>query len=167
VQGFSSEKLKQAIAFYKDHASANNEAFEAYLNRGGAALDPPRVSSSVERTSSAIPESQTLTEVPDSFQRSIAFEWEGMDRLLVGEILFKRGQGGGTFTVAIPDRSDNQCTGTYKYKTRTEGLWSMGCTDGRAASGTFIAHGQEKGSSGTGTDTNGKFVKFTVGSGRK
>lgn len=94
--------------------------------------------------------------------RSIAMEWEGIGELLAGEIHFTKGANGGTFSVNMPNRSAEKCTGVYSFKTRTEGIWSLACSDGRTANGEFRTHGTDAGSSGSGRDSEGKLVKFTV-----
>lgn len=105
--------------------------------------------------------------MPTVITRSVAFEWGGIDQLLVGEIQFKKGDRGGTFSVQMPSRNAERCTGTYTYRTNTDGIWSMACPDSRLASGEFITHGKNGGSSGTGKDTKGNKVKFTVAAERK
>ncbi|MBT6096238.1 MAG: hypothetical protein HOH04_15235 [Rhodospirillaceae bacterium] len=46
---------------------------------------------------------------------------------------------------------------------RTEGTWTLSCTNDMAASGTLKAYGSGKGSSGVGKDTKGNTVTYTLG----
>jgi hypothetical protein len=273
AQGFSEEKINQAIDFYKDNKTATNESFEAYLKGGSRQISSVTRSSDSETSESNTTSQQKrygslpsfindkgkrsydekylaknvdelhhkafvvaqdnswgwasgnysrvdavsyafarckkhsdgcrlydiddipvdgLSQVeaeswieskfgpaasnkPDGGRaidpylivRPVAFEWEGLDQLMVGEIQFKKGDGGGIFSVQMPNSESQNCTGTYRYKTKTDGIWNVACTDSRAASGTFITHGKNAGSSGTGKDTKGNSVKFTVAAERK
>ena len=55
------------------------------------------------------------------------------------------------------------CKGTYLMTENHTGVWSIACNNGMSASGTLIAYGSGKGSSGEGLDEDGNPVKFTMG----
>jgi hypothetical protein len=164
-------------AYYGIGRDSKGESFEIKF------FDAQKVVASIERTVPAVAsmiskdEQKTLSEVKattkinsnssDVIVRPIAIEWEGVSELLAGEIQFVEGAGGGKFSIRMPNRLGERCSGTYRFKSKTEGIWSIACNDSRAASGEFQTHGKDAGSSGSGLDTNGNKVKLTVGAKQK
>jgi len=94
-------------------------------------------------------------------RRPIAIQWEGKESLIAGEVEISS-KGRGKISVSLPDK-DASCSGTFAYTNRQAGIWTVACTSGEAASGTFKGRGSGKGSNGEGTDNNGRYVKFTIG----
>lgn len=94
--------------------------------------------------------------------RPIAVEWEGYVELIAGIIGYREADRGGVVRMQLPS-NDGQCTGNYQLFGHSEGTWSVACTNGLAASGTFKGFGAGKGASGSGTDVQGRKVRWTVG----
>ena len=94
-------------------------------------------------------------------KRPIAIEWEGKESLIAGEVEISSKERG-KISVSLPDK-DASCSGTFAYTNPQAGIWTIACTSGEAASGTFKGRGSGKGSNGEGTDNNGRYVKFTIG----
>ena len=92
--------------------------------------------------------------------RTIAVSWEGVDDLLVGEVRLSDTRSG-TIETEFPDKSA-KCSGRFELVTGPIGTWSLTCTNGLAASGRFVGKGPGQGSTGTGVDSKGRAVKFTV-----
>lgn len=94
--------------------------------------------------------------------RSIAVSWEGYSKLISGTIdLSPNASNPGSFKISLPN-NDGQCSGQTKQIDRRTGVWSISCTNGMSAAGTFEAYGDGKGASGTGTDSKGKEVRYTI-----
>jgi hypothetical protein len=112
--------------------------------------------------------SKTLQKLPDYvataniMDRSIAVSWEGYDTLFAGTIHELSNGANGTVAIVLPDNKGT-CRGTYQTKTRTQGTWSISCTNGLAADGIFTVFGSGKGASGTGFDKLGRKVTYTMG----
>ncbi len=102
---------------------------------------------------------QTTASVP-STTRTLAVSWEGVNDLLVGEAQLSDSRSGRIET-EFPDKSA-KCSGRFEIVTCAIGTWSLTCTNGLAASGRFDAKGPGQGSTGTGVDSKGRVVKFTV-----
>ena len=97
----------------------------------------------------------------DAEQRSIAVQWEGKESLISGYVKLPR-KNSGKINFTIPD-SEGDCSGMFAYSGGKKGVWSITCTSGETASGTFKPLGPGRGSTGIGTDNKGKTVRFTVG----
>lgn len=95
----------------------------------------------------------TLT--PD--QRAIAIQWEGEARPIAALVTISQSGDSGTISAKHPDGAA-QCAGTYG-----GGRWAIACTNGHSASGTFRALGVGRGSVGSGVDSKGRRVEFTLG----
>ena len=95
-------------------------------------------------------------------KRSIALQWEGIADLIAGEIHISESSGKGKIQATLP-RAQGSCTGQYQMVSRQRGMWSLACSNGLTANGEFDAFGAGKGSSGTGVDSDGNNIKFTVG----
>lgn len=94
--------------------------------------------------------------------RTIAVRWEGIAELMAGTVQFEERAGTGRVAFTFPDRSAT-CSGTFQAKDRASGAWSLACSNGKAASGSYKALGPGQGSVGEGKDVDGKAVQFTVG----
>lgn len=97
-----------------------------------------------------------------TMERAIAVQWEGYADLFAGTIREIGNGATGTVAIVLPN-NDGHCTGDYKASSRTAGTWSIKCTNGLAADGTYKAFGSGKGASGTGTDKKGRKVTYTMG----
>lgn len=94
--------------------------------------------------------------------RSIAVSWEGYEKLISGTVQLAPNQKTvGIFTISLPN-GDGNCSGQSKQVDRITGVWSISCTNGMSAAGTYEAYGDGKGAAGTGTDTKGKQVKYSI-----
>ena len=94
--------------------------------------------------------------------RPIAVEWEGYAELIAGIIGYSEADRVGDVRMLLPG-NEGQCTGNYQLFRYSDGTWSVACTNGLAASGTFKGFGAGKGASGSGTDVQGRKVRWTVG----
>lgn len=97
-----------------------------------------------------------------SSSRPIALQWDGYSNLIAGTVNLNQGKDGGSVALTLPN-NDGNCAGKYSMFDRTNGVWSLKCTNGMAASGTLTAYGTGKGSSGKGRDKNGNSVSYTLG----
>jgi hypothetical protein len=94
--------------------------------------------------------------------RPIALRWDGYSRLISGTVLLVPGGQRGSIIASLPD-ADGTCSGIFEYTSTRAGQWAMSCTTGLAASGKFEALDNARGLTGSGTDTKGNSVAFTVG----
>ncbi len=70
---------------------------------------------------------------------------------------------GGTVSFTLPGNAST-CRGSFLYAPgRLSGRWSAACTNNLTASGSFESLGSNKGFKGTGQDSKGRAVTFTVG----
>ena len=91
-------------------------------------------------------------------------EWEGYGKFITGKLELNQNKDGGTISLQLPN-NEGDCTGNYKFGTKSKDTWALACTNGMAASETFEAFGKNKGSAGKGTNTKGRKVKYTIGAG--
>ena len=96
--------------------------------------------------------------------RPIALRWDGYASLVSGTLSLVDGATRGSINAALPG-GDGQCTGAFEYTTANVGNWSVLCSNGMSATGTFEAFGRGKGSADKGKDLKGNAVEFTVGAG--
>ena len=95
--------------------------------------------------------------------RPIAVSWDGYSDLISGEIVFlKSAPGTGNVKITLP-KGDGTCSGRSKAIQPSNGVWSLSCTNGMSAAGTYESYGDGKGESGAGTDANGREVRYTIG----
>lgn len=94
----------------------------------------------------------------------IAIRWDGYAALISGNVALQESGTKGIVKLTLP-RGDGDCTGNYQLLTGNKGPWAISCTNGMASTGTFEAFGNGKASMGSGTDTKGNRVEFTIGSG--
>lgn len=90
-------------------------------------------------------------------QRAIAIQWEGESRPIAALVTISQSGDSGTISAKHPDGAA-QCAGTYG-----AGRWAIACTNGHSAAGTFRALGPGRGSVGSGVDSKGRRVEFTLG----
>lgn len=95
-------------------------------------------------------------------KRSLAVQWEGYADLFSGVIEQTGGSSGGKVSVVLP-QNEGRCDGAYKVTDPPKGTWNIACTNGLKASGVFTAYGKGKGASGTGLDSEGRKVIYTMG----
>lgn len=99
---------------------------------------------------------------PNIDARSIAVSWEGYEKLISGTVHMAPNQKTvGIFKISLPN-GDGNCSGQSKQVNLSTGVWSISCTNGMSAAGTYEAYGDGKGASGVGTDTKGKQVKYSI-----
>ncbi len=68
----------------------------------------------------------------------------------------------GTIRFTLPN-NEGTCGGHYSIEANGRGTWQIRCINGLTASGTLQAHGADRGSSGEGTDSKGRSIKYTLG----
>lgn len=95
-------------------------------------------------------------------KRPLAAKWEGVTEMIAGTVEYENGMPNGRVRLTIPG-IQTKCAGTYQVQRGGKGTWSLACNDGQSASGTLQTHGRWRGSSGTGKDTKGRRLEFTVG----
>ena len=113
----------------------------------------------VQGTASSTPASPAP--LRDGEQRAIAIQWEG-ERLVAGVVTIAQRGMSGKIAAKLPT-GDGECTGMYEGNASGTGQWALSCTNGITVVGTFRALGAGKGSVGTGVDSKGRRVEFTVG----
>jgi hypothetical protein len=95
--------------------------------------------------------------------RPIAVSWDGYSDLISGELTFlKSAPGTGSVKITLP-KGDGTCLGQSKAIQPNTGVWTVSCTNGMSAAGTYESYGDGKGESGRGTDANGREVRYTIG----
>ena len=137
-----------------------------FMVQGQPASDCPDGSSdngkgqcSVNRIDSTVPKRPTGTKTE---KRPIALHWEGKNQLMLGEIELPVSGANGKVSFNLPDNS-GKCSGTFSFKDRSSGVWAAACSTEETLSGSFISTGQGGAITGTGTDSRGNAVKFTIG----
>jgi hypothetical protein len=131
-QGANDEEMNRAIA----------TAISAY---GGVVAKPTTNQNMLKQT----------------LERSIAVSWEGFSTLIAGKASMQESADKGFISATLPE-SKGTCTGIYSYNDKTYGVWSLSCTNGLSAAGEFKAYGQNKGATGSGTDSKGRMVTYTI-----
>jgi hypothetical protein len=99
---------------------------------------------------------------PQAEQRPVAFRWEGEPQLVAGTVFIQQQGKSGRITARLPS-SNAECTGMYEAASGAQGQWALSCTNGLTAVGTCRALGPGKGSVGSGQDSKGQRVEFTLG----
>ncbi len=99
---------------------------------------------------------------PTDDKRSIAISWDGYQNLISGSIeLAPNPKTVGLVSIKLPN-NEGSCSGQTKQIDRKTGVWSISCTNGMSAAGTYDAYGDGQGASGTGTDSKGNKVRYTI-----
>lgn len=106
------------------------------------------------------PTSSSATSMREE-QRAIAFKWEGEERVMAGYVTLNQSGRSGQVRGRLPG-DEGECTGMFEAGADGKGQWALSCTNGLTALGTFTALGQGKGSVGTGRDSRGRKVEFTL-----
>lgn len=83
--------------------------------------------------------------------------------MIAGVISYHQSGKKGKLNLTLPGKQVIDCSGSFQIKQKRKGTWSLTCTDKRTASGIFEAYGTGKGASGSGTDSQGRHLQFTVG----
>lgn len=109
-----------------------------------------------------LPDSNERTATKRDETRSITVQWEGYADMFTGTIREVSDGSKGTVAVALP-KAEGYCTGEYQFTERMKGIWAIKCDNGMAARGEFTALGAGKGAVGTGVDTKGRKVTYTLG----
>ena len=98
----------------------------------------------------------------------VAFKWEGHYDLAAGSVFLDQTGDSGRMELSLPN-SDATCSGTWrwargKYGTAEmpTGVWSLSCSNGLTASGTYASSKPASGT-GSGQDSNGRRITFTFG----
>ena len=137
-----------------------------FMVQGQPASDCPDGSSdngkgqcSVNRIDSTVPKRPTGTKTE---KRPIALHWEGKNQLMLGKIELPVSGANGKVSFNLPDNS-GKCSGTFSFKDRSSGVWAAACSTEETLSGSFISTGQGGAITGSGTDSRGNAIKFTIG----
>ncbi len=94
--------------------------------------------------------------------RSFSAKWAGYDDMIAGTMTILEGKDGGTVAFQLP-RSEGACQGGFLFGPKGIGTWSAACSNGITATGTFEGLGRDKGAHGSGTDSKGRAITFTIG----
>lgn len=129
----------------------------------------PAVSSSSRDSAAAPPayaKPMTKTGTISTNSVPIAINWEGLGDLLLGRLTYSNQQGEGEIHVSVPG---TECKGSWKYASGKygtpsppEGVWSLTCSNGKAASGTYVSDAPNQGT-GSGKDAAGNRIRVTYG----
>ncbi|MBI4968131.1 MAG: hypothetical protein HZC25_08415 [Rhodospirillales bacterium] len=113
-------------------------------------------------TSSTVTSNAPSQPPTTSITRPFAAKWAGYDDLIAGTVAIIAGKDGGTIAFQLP-RNEGFCQGGFLYGQKGTGTWSAACTSGITATGTFEGLERDKGSYGSGTDSKGRAISFTIG----
>jgi hypothetical protein len=113
-------------------------------------------------TSATKPPGADAVEILGGDTRTIVMTWEGFEKPVTGLISLRQSRDGGAVNLVLPE-SITRCSGEFSMTTKSEGVWSITCANGRKASGTLTASGSGKGSTGTGKDDLGRAITYIVG----
>lgn len=91
-------------------------------------------------------------------KRSIKIKWAGRRDELVGRLSYRKELRRYRIEVVVP--GETSCDGAAEFTRKT---WSLKCDNGVTASGSFRPLGENLGSIGEGTDSNGNSIEFRVG----
>lgn len=98
----------------------------------------------------------------------VAFKWEGEYDLAAGRVSLNQTGDTGTIKLTLPN-DGAACSGNWRWSRgaygTTEiptGVWSLSCSNGLTASGTYASSKPASGT-GSGQDSNGRRVTFTFG----
>jgi hypothetical protein len=93
--------------------------------------------------------------------RALAVQWEQYSHPVAGTIELVQGGRSGAVRLTLPN-SEGNCEGTYALVNGPRGTWNLACSNGLTAQGTMEAHGAARGSTGVGTDSQGRAIRFTL-----
>jgi hypothetical protein len=95
--------------------------------------------------------------------RPVIVRWDGVVQPLAGTIAMTGATDrSGAVAFATPG-GEPACRGTLQFAGTASGTWTVGCTNGHAASGTLAPIVAGSPSLGEGTDSRGRELRLTVG----
>lgn len=109
------------------------------------------------------PRSQTSIPAPLSrLTRSIAVEWARFSNLLSGYVVIAENGKNGTIRLNLPT-GDGECIGSYGTQGVGIGHWVISCPNGVTATGSMETPTAGGATTGSGLDSTGNRIKFTIG----
>ena len=131
-------------------------------NQTQAVASPP---SAVAPPSSLAPPKQdqiTNTKVVSSLTRPIAVEWVRYSNLLSGYVVISDNGRNGTIRLNLPT-GDGECIGSYTMQAARSGQWVISCPNSVTATGKMETPPAGGTTTGSGQDSSGNLIKFTIG----
>ncbi|MCZ6623818.1 MAG: hypothetical protein O7B35_06240, partial [Deltaproteobacteria bacterium] len=163
----------------REHRSAGTKLiFGHYCGSQGESLSDQRVAeivSAVGVKADEVPEppagykaAKAGKGIEEGVELPLKARWEGIQENLTGKFLAASTNRSGRIWFALPGKS-GECTGEWSHESGEyetpephTGSWSLLCTNGMSASGTYVSSEPRKGT-GKGKDRNGNVVNFTFG----
>lgn len=106
---------------------------------------------------------------PDPLQRltrPIAVEWTRFSNLLSGYVVIAENGRSGTIRLNLPT-GDGECIGSYGTQAAATGHWVISCPNGVTATGSMETLPAGGTTTGSGLDSSGNRIKFTIGGGAR
>ncbi len=128
--------------------------------RAAASPAPP-----VVPPSSLAPPTQSLrtnTNVMSPLTRPIAVEWTLYSALLSGYVVIADNGRNGTIRLTLPT-GDGECIGSYTMQAARSGQWVISCPNSVTATGSLETPPAGGTTTGSGQDSSGNIIKFTIG----
>ena len=162
-----------------DRGAGNGVLIGYYCQAGQLSRDlPERLLKNLGFRGSYVPPGTPPGVVPQTDKRSVGrspaktytapftAHWEGAKDVLQGTMSYVQAGGKGDIMASY---GDVDCQGRWQWvageygtEQLPHGTWSITCTDGRSASGTYLSSKPDQ-SEGQGVDSDGKQVRITVG----
>ena len=152
---FEMEKSKQREV-YKSCMEGKGYRIVA-PNDGQSASSPP-----AQQVPVTVNPSPGTVKPSPSGSRTIAVQWPRYQDLLSGRVAITENGKNGTFRLTLPTNEGN-CIGTYETKDLKTGNWVFSCPGGISATGNLAVNSTNGLISGTGADSDGKKIAFTIG----
>ena len=143
-------------------ANPDPAKFDRLLAEVAAVEDRSAYRAALARQASAAP-ALPQPRSPQRTQNPLSIRWDGVADSMTGLAEAQDDGTGGTIAFALPS-GGGDCQGSFLYgQNRESGRWSAACTNSLTANGTFASLGTGKGFQGSGTDSKGRAVTFTIG----
>lgn len=91
----------------------------------------------------------------------ITVAWDIYPDVIMGTITFAEAHDGKKIFFQLP-KDDGSCQGNFHYDTREDGFWAVSCANGMAASGAYKGEMANKRANGSGHDTKGRLIRFSL-----
>ena len=128
--------------------------------------EAPRPTAAVPpSTSPPMTRSQPNNPAPlSSLTRPIAVDWARFSNLLSGYVVIAESGKSGTIRLNLPT-GDGECIGSYGTQGVGTGHWVISCPNGVTATGSMETASAGGTTTGSGLDSSGNRIKFTIGGG--
>ena len=102
------------------------------------------------------------TNVVSPLTRPIAVEWARFSNLLSGSVVISDNGRNGTIRLNLPT-GDGECIGSYTMQAARSGQWVISCPNRVTATGSMETPPAGGTTTGSGQDSSGNLIKFTIG----